>query len=119
MPHFVTFDNFTVTPNHDKVDQLVADQQKSGEDSFLMDGDNFDSHDFLDYTCPTCVDPFPTNSEVRTQVYSNSPDNNWKLEAVQGYLDNERGQMSGGSAWWKNISADISSDLMTAHIDFI
>ena len=119
MPHFVPFDNFTVTPKHDKVDQLIAGQQKSGEDSFLIDEDIFDSHNFLDYTCPTCVDPFPTNSEVRTQVYSNSPDNNWKLEAVQGYLDNERGQISGGSAWWKNISADISHDLMTAHINLI
>ena len=43
----------------------------------------------------------------------------WKLEAIKGYLANEEEQISGDSAWWKNISADITSDLKIAHIDWI
>ena len=68
-------------------------------------------------TCNPCT--FPLTNENESEVDGEYKDNGWKLEAVKGFLENEKEQMSGGSAWWKNITADISSDLTTAYIDWI
>ena len=68
-----------------KTDQLINDQKKQEVDSFLMDDDTFDDHDFLSFTCPTCV-----YSHITREI------NGWKLEAVKGYLANNKEQMSDG-----------------------
>ena len=57
---------------------------------------------------------FTTNG--KTTQEQGSKNNNWKLEAVKGYLQNEQENMSG---WWKNLSTNRASDFTTAHLDFI
>ena len=103
----------------EEADELTVNQQQVA-DVFHMDNNAYDDHGFLHHTHPTCVNCEHDHLSVNdTVVDSPSQDNSWKLEAVKGYLANQNNQISGGSAWWKNINADISSDLMTTHIDFV
>merc|ERR1712100_178129 len=99
-------------------DSLLENKDEEYSDEFMMDEESED--DQQGYTPGTLYTHEPDTGII---VISGGSEEKislgWKLEAIKGYLANEKEQMSGGSAWWKNISADISSDLMTAHIDFI
>jgi len=99
-------------------DSLLGKKDEDYSDEFMMDDESED--DQQEYTPATFVTYEPDTTLI---VISGNEDGKislgWKLEAIKGYLANEKEQMGGDSSWWKNISADITRDLTTAHIDWI
>ena len=116
-----------------KADSLIMHKDNEGSDEFFIKDDEGDSNGFSTKSSSTVTVTFKgeygnTNegdSNVYTLVFTTngkttqeqgSKNNNWKLEAVKGYLQNEQENMSG---WWKNLSTNSASDFTTAHLDFI
>ena len=90
-----------------KADPLTIHKDNESPDEFLIKDDEGDASGFGDLTVYTTTIIFGEGS---------GNNNDWKLEAVKGYLQNEQEHMSG---WWKNLSTNLASDFTTAHLDLI
>ena len=119
-----------------KADPLTAHKDKESPDEFFIKDDEVASRGFATKSSSTFTVTFSggdgnnnegDSSEFYTLVFSTnaktakttqqhgSKNNDWKLEAVKGYLQNEQEHMSG---WWKNLNTNRTSDFTTAHLDF-
>ena len=117
-----------------KADLLTAHKDNGSPDKFFIKDDEGDSSGFGTRTYSTFTATFgggdENNNEGRSNGFADlttystftynekygSKNNDWKLEAVKGYLQNEQDHMSG---WWKNLSTNRASDFTIAHLDFI
>ena len=120
-----------------KADPLTAHKDNESPDEFFIKDDEGASSGFATKSSSTVTVTFKgeygTTNEDDSNVYTfvgstndrtanvktidhGSKNNNWKLEAVKGYLQNEQENMS---EWWKNLSTNRASDFTTAHLDFI
>ena len=116
-----------------KADPLTAHKENESPDEFFIKDSKDDSNGFSTKSSSTVTvtvkGEYGNTNEGDSNVYTlvfttngkttqeqGSKNNNWKLEAVKGYLQNEQENMSG---WWKNLSTNSASDFTTAHLDFI
>ena len=116
-----------------KADPLTAHKDNGSPDEFFIKDDEGDSSGFGTRSSSTFTETFGGGDGNNNEGSSNgfagltfstftfnerygSKNNDWKLEAVKGYLQNEQEHMSG---WWKNLSTNRASDFTTAHLDFI
>ena len=64
---------------------------------------------------PELLELFESNAEDSDAGHNND----WKLEAIKGYLENEEDKINGVTKLEESFNADNRSDLIMANIDWL
>ena len=115
-----------------KADPLTAHKDTGSPGEFFIKEDDDDTSGFATKTTPFTTTliggdgnnnegdsngfPSPSYSTFTFNEKYGSKNNDWKLEAIKGFLQNEQDHMSG---WWKNLSTNRASDFTAAHLDLV